>query len=147
MAQQLEPGECFSCDVNAGRLQPPGGTIYDDAYWIADHAIPLLVRGHVVLKPKRHVHYFADLQPAEADTFGAAAKALLTAMQRALGPERIYICSFAETVHHLHFHLLPRYSSMPALGAGLVESIFTEQRWLTTEADALEAAADVRRAL
>ncbi|MDQ3689187.1 MAG: hypothetical protein M3406_03970 [Chloroflexota bacterium] len=41
-------------------------------------------------------------------------------MRRAMATERIYVCSFAETVHHLHFHLLPRYADMPGLGSNLI---------------------------
>ncbi len=101
--------DCFTCEVNAGRISAPGGTIYQDEHWLADHGVDRLVRGYVVLKPKRHVHEMADLLPEEAMTFGHAAQTLLSAMRSALGTERIYVCSFAETVHHLHFHLLPRY--------------------------------------
>src|SRR4051794_38242608 len=107
---------CVGCEVNAGRIVPVGGTIYEDEHWRAEHGLDLLVRGYVVLKPKRHVHEVADLTDAESATFGVALKSLVAAMRAALGTERIYVCSFAETVHHLHFHLLPRYPDMPGLG-------------------------------
>ncbi|MEP6469356.1 MAG: HIT family protein [Chloroflexota bacterium] len=138
--------DCLGCDVNAGRISTPGGTIYQDEHWIADHGIDLLVRGYVVLKPKRHVHEMADLLPEEARTFGPAAQTLLLAMRLALGTERIYVCSFAETVRHLHFHLLPRYPEMPALGPDLVSDLF-KQRWGCTVTEAQEAADKIRAAL
>jgi diadenosine tetraphosphate (Ap4A) HIT family hydrolase len=138
--------DCFACEVIAGRISAPGGTIYQDEHWVADHGVDLLVRGYVVLKPKRHVHEMADLLPGEAMTLGHAARTLLSAMRFALGTERIYICSFAETVHHMHFHLLPRYPEMPALGPGLVSDLF-EHRWRCTVTEAEEAAAQIRMAL
>jgi histidine triad (HIT) family protein len=138
--------ECFTCEVNAGRQLAPGGTIYEDEHWLADHGVTRLIRGYVVLKPKRHVHELADLLPSEAGTLGIAAQRLLAAMRTALGTERIYVCSFAETVLHLHFHLLPRYADMPGLGPDLVPALFSEQ-WACSVEEAEEAAARVRSAL
>jgi diadenosine tetraphosphate (Ap4A) HIT family hydrolase len=92
---------CFTCAVNAGQESAPGGTIYEDDNWLADHGVSRLDRGYVVLKPKRHVHELADLLPAEAATLGPTVQRLLAAMREALRPERIYVCSFAETVPHL----------------------------------------------
>jgi diadenosine tetraphosphate (Ap4A) HIT family hydrolase len=138
--------DCFTCEVNAGREHAPGGTIYEDDYWLADHGVSRLVRGYVVLKPKRHVHEAADLVPAEASTLGVAAQRLLAAIRTALRPERIYVCSFAETVHHLHFHLLPRYAGMPALGPNLMPELFAE-RWACTVDEAAAAAAEIRASL
>ncbi len=141
------PGECFSCDVNAGRVTPPGGTVYEDEYWIVDHGVSRLVRGYLVLKPKRHVHELADLVPEEAASLGVVVQAVVAAMRWALGTERIYVCSFAETVHHLHFHLLPRYPEMPGLGPDLMPALFAEERWVCTIAEAEDAAARIRDAI
>jgi histidine triad (HIT) family protein len=138
--------ECITCEINAGRQRAPGGTIYEDEHWIADHGVRRLVRGYVVLKPKRHVHELADVLPDEAATLGFAAQTVLAAMRAALETERIYVCSFAETVHHLHFHLLPRYSDMPGLGPDLIPALFSEQ-WKCSVSEAEEAAARVRSAL
>jgi diadenosine tetraphosphate (Ap4A) HIT family hydrolase len=135
---------CYTCDVNAGRVNAPGGVIYRNALWVADHGVDRLVQGYVVLKPLRHVHEIADLSPDEAAALGPALRTLLSAMRTALNTERIYVCSFAETVHHLHFHLLPRYAHMPALGPKLLSDLFDE-RWGCTLAEA-ETAADRIRA-
>jgi diadenosine tetraphosphate (Ap4A) HIT family hydrolase len=142
----LDPVEgCIACDVHRGATRPPGGTVYEDDLWVADHGLTRLVRGYLVLKPRRHVHEFADLTDEEALAFGFAARTVLAAMRSALGPERIYICSFAETVHHLHFHLLPRYADMPGLGPDLMQALFSE-KWQCTIAEAEDAAAQIRAA-
>ena len=138
--------ECIACDVNAGRVQSPGGVIYQDGHWIADHGIDRLVRAYVVLKLLRHVHELADLSPDEAATLGNALRVVLSAMRTALQPERTYVCSFAETVHHLHFHLLPRYADMPALGPNLLADLFAE-RWGCSREEAEAAAGRIRSAI
>ena len=138
--------ECFSCAVNAGRIVAPGGVIYEDDHWLADHGVDLLIRGYVVLKPKRHVHELADLLPDEAATLGIAARTVVAAMRSALGTERIYVCSFGETVRHVHFHLLPRYAEMPGLGPNLIPDLFSE-RWRCTVDEAEDAAARIRAAI
>jgi diadenosine tetraphosphate (Ap4A) HIT family hydrolase len=138
--------ECFACDVNAGRQPAPGGPIHRDDLWLADHGIDRLVRGYVVLKPLRHVDELADLLPQEASTLGTVMRRVLAAMRDALVPERIYVCSFAETVRHLHFHLLPRYADMPGLGPDLVSDLFGG-RWSCTLQEAEDAADRIRTAL
>lgn len=143
MTQQPQVEECFTCEVNAGREPAPGGTIYADERWIADHGVSRLVAGYVVLKPKRHVHELADLEPDETASLGPALRTLLAAMRAALRSERIYVCSFAETVHHLHFHLIPRYADMPALGPDLMPALFSENRFACSEAEAEAAASAI----
>jgi diadenosine tetraphosphate (Ap4A) HIT family hydrolase len=129
---------CIACEVNAGRVNPPGGRIYEDRYWIADHGLDRLVRGYVVLKPRRHVHELADLEVDEALALGPAMRRVVAAIRSALAPDRVYVCSFAETVHHVHFHLLPRYPDMPALGRNLLRRLFAAE-WTCTEEEARSA--------
>ena len=56
------------------------------------------------------------------------------------------MCSFVESVPHLHFHLLPRYSSMPALGPGLLARLFAGE-WQVSDDEATEAAQRIKAAL
>jgi diadenosine tetraphosphate (Ap4A) HIT family hydrolase len=138
--------DCLTCDVNAGRVATPGGIIFESHHWRAEHGVDRLVRGYTVLKPLRHVHELADLHPDESQALGPILQALLYAMRSALTPERIYVCSFAESVHHLHFHLIPRYVDMPGLGPNLLPDLFAA-RWGCTLDEAEDAAARIRVAL
>jgi diadenosine tetraphosphate (Ap4A) HIT family hydrolase len=142
----VEVDRCLACDVNGGLIQPPGGVIHVDDLWQADHELTPLLRGYVILKPRRHVHHLADLTDDEAATLGPVLRRVLGAMRKALDPERIYVASFAETVHHLHFHLIPRYSDMPGLGPDLMPDVF-HGRWATSTQAAEDAAALIRGAI
>jgi len=142
----MNPGECLGCDVNEDRITPPGGPVLVNELWQADHELTPFMRGYLILKPRRHVHYFADLTDHEVDTFGPTLRQLLRAMQSVLAPERIYVNSFAETVHHLHFHLIPRYAEMPPLGPDLLHDVFAG-KWACDAATAEQTAADIRAAL
>jgi diadenosine tetraphosphate (Ap4A) HIT family hydrolase len=142
----MTDSECVACAVNSGRLQPPGGPIYVDELWQADHEFTPLLRGYVILKPRRHVHELADLTDPEAATLGPLLRRLLRAMRSALAPERIYVASFAETVHHLHFHLVPRYAEMPGLGPDLLPDV-VHGAFACNRDTAIRTAEQIRNAL
>ena len=138
---------CFTCEVNSGQRPTPGGPIYESGLWVADHGTPPLLAGYVVLKPRRHVGDVADLTPEESAGFGPAVRTVMDAIRSALRPERTYMCSFVETVpQHLHFHLLPRYSTMPKLGPVGLGRVFAGE-WQVSESEAEQAAGRIRTAL
>jgi diadenosine tetraphosphate (Ap4A) HIT family hydrolase len=137
---------CFGCDVNNLRFVPPGGTVLATDTWVADHCIPPMVRGYLILRPRRHVTEVADLDPAEAADLGVAAQRLMTAMREVLAPEKIYMFAFGESLAHLHFHLMPRHPGMPPRGGALIERVFTHE-WLVGEAEAADTARRIREAL
>lgn len=138
--------ECFACRVNEGSIPTPGGNIYSDGHWVADHGVPPRLLGYVVLKPRRHILGVAELNPDEALAFGVAAQKVMSAVQKVLHPDRIYMCAFAEAVPHLHFHLIPRYAHMPPLGPKLLDPFFADE-WLVSDAEAERAATQIREAV
>ncbi len=137
---------CLACDVNALRIVPPGDTILRTDTWVADHCIPPMVRGYLILKPRRHVTAMADLDPAEAADFGVVAQRLMAAMREVLAPERIYVFAFGESLAHLHVHLMPRHAGMPPSGGALIERVFAHE-WLVGETEAADTARRIREAL
>lgn len=132
-----------------GRVAAPGGTILDDGTWHADHAIePPFARGWLVVKPHRHVESVAELNAAESVTLGPLLRRLAGALEHALGAERVYVCSFGETVRHVHFHLVPRTPEMPPDGPLLMPGLFADERpWGCSGEEAAEAADAIRAAL
>jgi diadenosine tetraphosphate (Ap4A) HIT family hydrolase len=139
---------CLACDVLIGRIQAPGGVIYEDEHWVVDHSIsPIRLRGWLIAKPKRHVESLGDLTDAEAATFGPVARAAAAAVEAALGPERVYVCSFGEEWRHVHVHVVPRYAEVDAISWQLLERMWSEQSpWACSDEEAASAAELVRRA-
>jgi diadenosine tetraphosphate (Ap4A) HIT family hydrolase len=137
---------CLACAVNDGEIQPPNGPIYAGELWQADHELTPLLRGYLILKPRRHVHELADLTDVETATLGPVLRLLLRAMRSVLAPEHIYVVSFGETVPHLHFHLIPRYGDMPAMGPDLLPDLFAG-KWRCDAAVAADVAGQIGAAL
>ena len=63
---------------------------------------------------RRHAESMAALTGAEASALGPILRAGVTAIERIVKPERVYVASFNERVRHVHFFLLPRTGAMPA---------------------------------
>jgi diadenosine tetraphosphate (Ap4A) HIT family hydrolase len=78
---------CLACKVLDGRIQPPGGAIYEDEHWVVDHSIsPVRLKGWLIIKPKRYVEDLADLSPVEAASISPLASAASLAVREGLGP-------------------------------------------------------------
>jgi diadenosine tetraphosphate (Ap4A) HIT family hydrolase len=139
---------CLACDVLEGRIAPPGGVIYEDEHWVVDHSIsPVALKGWLIVKPRRHVEDFGDLSAAEAERFGLLARSAAAAVRDALGPERVYVCSFGEEWRHVHVHVVPRYADMGALSYEVLEQMWAPASpWSCSDEEAAAAAQAIRRA-
>lgn len=139
---------CLACDVLEGRIQPPGGVIYEDEYWVVDHSIsPVALKGWLIVKPKRHVENFGDLSPDEADAFGPISRAAAASVQAALGAERVYVCSFGEEWRHVHVHVVPRYPGQDPMSWELLGLMWSDESpWACSDEEAAGAAEAIRQA-
>ncbi|HEX9351382.1 MAG TPA: HIT family protein [Gaiellaceae bacterium] len=139
---------CLVCDVLQGHIEPPGGVIYEDEHWVVDHSIsPVALKGWLILKPRRHVEDFGDLSAEEAERFGPVARSAAAAVRDALGPERVYVCSFGEEWRHVHVHVVPRYADMGALSYEVLDQMWSDASpWSCSDEEAVAAAEAVRRA-
>lgn len=76
-------------------------------------------RGHTLVIPKRaEARNFLDLPEAEVGPFMARVQRVARGVERALAPEGVTIFQFngapaGQTVFHLHFHIVPRWTDMP----------------------------------
>lgn len=139
---------CLACDVLEGRIQPPGGVIYEDEHWVVDHSIsPIALKGWLIVKPKRHVENFGDLSPGEAEAFGPISRSAAAAVQEALGAERVYVCSFGEEWYHVHVHVVPRYPGQEPRSWELLGLMWSDASpWACSDEEAVAAAEAVRQA-
>jgi diadenosine tetraphosphate (Ap4A) HIT family hydrolase len=107
--------QCISCATLAGHNQPPGGIIYEDAYWVFFlRSRPLLVPGQGFIVLKRHCEYLDNLTPAELAALGPILRQTQVALDRVLQPAKVHFGLYAERVKHIHLHVFPRMPSMPA---------------------------------
>jgi diadenosine tetraphosphate (Ap4A) HIT family hydrolase len=141
--------ECIACEVVSGRTLPPGGIVLDDGLWVLSHSVsPVLLRGWLILKPRRHVEHLAELTEPEAAALGPLIARVSSAVMRALQAEKVYACSFGELVRHVHWYLIPRYADMSVHGVAVLNEMFASPSpWACSDEDAAEAASRVRVAL
>lgn len=109
--------ECYSCARNSefDRL-PPRERVSADDLWRVAHAFDSALPGWLVLLPRRHVTALAELTDAEAATLGRWQVRLSRALAAVTGCAKTYVAQFseAEGFAHVHFHVVPRHSDLPA---------------------------------
>jgi diadenosine tetraphosphate (Ap4A) HIT family hydrolase len=148
------PG-CMSCDILAGKRTAPGGVIYQDEYWHVDSVVsPVLWRGFLIVKLKRHCEHLAELTPPEATALGPLVQTTCLALSQVLKPAKVYVCSFGEGVKHIHLWVLPRPPEMrPGMHwvflhldvRALLTHRFGIQRWVVSDAEVAHIADQVRQ--
>ncbi len=107
--------ECISCATVSGEFAPPGGIIYEDDYWIfALRAKPLLRAGSGFLILKRHCEDFNDLSIEELHTLSENMQRISKTYTQVLQAEKTHFALYGEGVKHIHMHIFPRTSDLPA---------------------------------
>ncbi len=103
---------CVFCDIVAGRA--PSHKIYEDKDTLAFLDLFPITRGHTLVIPKRHVDRLTELREEEyEDLF----RTLVTVCRRTerLSPDYNVAVNqgklAGQIVFHLHFHIIPRYTT------------------------------------
>ena len=101
---------CFICRKHNGQEDaPPGGYIYEDAYWMVCHAPGKLgPLGTLFIESKRHFLDYSEMTPEESATLGEVLKKLYTALKIHTDAERLYQLSTMEGQPHFHSWFVPR---------------------------------------
>lgn len=137
--------DCLSCQVVSGEITPPGGIIHTGQYWIVNHVVGAqLLRGFLIIQPKRHCEHLAELTLAEANEFGTLMQITCRALADVVAPAKTYLCSFGETHKHIHFWVMPRYADIVPDGFHHLEDIVVHKKHICTEAESGEIAHKVR---
>ncbi len=85
----------------------PAEIIAEDEQFIAFLDIMPLVKGHVLVVPKREVSYIFDLEPGELSSLHLFAQQVAKAMDKTLTCTRIGMAVIGLEVPHVHIHLVP----------------------------------------
>ena len=85
----------------------PAEIIAEDEHFIAFLDIMPLVKGHVLVVPKREVSYIFDLEPVELSALHLFAQQVAKAMDKSLTCTRIGMAVIGLEVPHVHIHLVP----------------------------------------
>ena len=85
----------------------PAQIVAEDEQYIAFLDIMPLVKGHVLVVPKREVSYIFDLEPEELSGLHLIAQKVAKAMDKTLTCTRIGMAVIGLEVPHVHIHLVP----------------------------------------
>ncbi|MDA1257084.1 MAG: diadenosine tetraphosphate hydrolase [Chloroflexi bacterium] len=106
---------CSVCRGNAGDGSGLGDVIWEDKLWLVRHApSPSALAGWTMFNAQRHVQGPAHFNDEEAAAFGPVLRHITRTLEQVTGALRIYVVAFGESTPHMHSHLIPRYSDLPA---------------------------------
>jgi ATP adenylyltransferase len=124
-------GRCLACDVNAGRVEAPGGVIVETDNWIVDHTVGSLGVGTLIVKSRRHVVHVGDLDAGEAAELGPLLQRVAAAVAEIASPSQVYVCLWSHERRepgHVHFVVQPvtreLIDQLDMHGPGLQASLF-----------------------
>ena len=66
-------------------------------------------KGRVIVACKRHVDDITDLTKEERIAFMEDVNRVAGALHELFQPDKINFGAYGDTMHHLHFHLVPKY--------------------------------------
>lgn len=85
--------------------------------YVCDLSVSLLVlfkeqshKGRCIVAYKDHVSELTDLSEADRNAFFADVARAAQALHAAFHPDKVNYGAYADTGHHLHFHLVPKYA-------------------------------------
>ncbi len=96
-----------------------------------------MVRGHVLVVPKREVDYIFDLPDNEFADLQVFAKRIAVALKKAIPCQRIGQAVLGMEVPHAHIHLIPMQSEK--------DMLFSNPKLKLTEQEFTDIAASIRK--
>ena len=104
--------DCVFCAIAAGEI--PSFKVYEDDLVLAYLDINPCSKGHTLVIPKRHSSGLLDTDDETLATLVARVKKIAAQVTSKLGCDGFNIVqnngeAAGQTVHHLHFHIVPRW--------------------------------------
>lgn len=105
---------CIFCAIAAGEI--PSFKVYEDELVLAYLDINPFTRGHTLVIPKVHSSGLLDTSDETLAAMIVRVKKIAAHLKEKLGADGFNILqnngeAAGQTVHHLHFHIVPRYGS------------------------------------
>ncbi len=67
-------------------------------------------KGRVIVAHKEHVSEMVELSDEERNAYFADVDKVAKALHKAFKPQKVNYGAYGDTGHHLHFHLVPKYT-------------------------------------
>lgn len=105
--------DCVFCDIIAGNL--PASVVYEDSTVMAIMDISPVNLGHVIVIPKKHIPYMADMdEDTGAHLFKITMRIQKSIRRSGVRCEGINLFladgeAAFQDVFHLHMHIIPRF--------------------------------------
>ncbi len=111
----VDPAACPFCAIITGG-DASARVVYRSDKVTAFFPLEPATRGHTLVVPNRHVADLTDLTAAESRDLGEAVHRTARAIRSALSPDGLNVIQSTgavatQTVPHVHFHLVPRWSN------------------------------------
>ncbi len=116
---------CVFCSIINHEI--PSKVVYEDDQVLAILDISQVTKGHTLVMPKKHVDNLLECDDETAAHLIQVVKRLAKQIQDRTGALGINILNnngeaAGQTVNHLHFHIIPRYSENDAFVCEFSES-------------------------
>lgn len=102
-------------------------------------------KGRVIVASKLHVSEITALTDDERNRFFADVNRVANALHKAFAPTKVNYGAYGDTGHHLHFHLVPKYSSDEFEWGGVFA--MNPKRTFLTDAEYAEIITAIKKAL
>ncbi|WP_432020846.1 HIT family protein [Streptomyces sp. 1222.5] len=111
----VNPASCPFCEIIAGG-DADARVVHRNEKVTAFFPLQPATRGHTLVVPNRHVADLTNLTVAESRDLGEAVHRIARAVRSALSPDGLNViqstgAAATQTVPHVHFHVVPRWSS------------------------------------
>lgn len=108
--------DCIFCAIADGEI--PSFKVYEDDTCLAYLDINPFAKGHTLVIPKAHTEGLIDTDDATLADIIAKVKKIAAHVKAKLGCDGFNIVqnngeAAGQTVHHVHFHIVPRWNGDP----------------------------------
>ena len=111
MAEQ----ECLVCKSISGEQRiSPGQIIYENAYWLIEHAYPTALKYWLVIVLKEHKEALHELTLSQIYDLQSIMRKAIPIIREMTGCQKEYVLCLGESpaFQHLHIHIVPRIEDM-----------------------------------